>query len=109
MTRLERALPTTFVIYVCGFTSIPPFTLGFGLPDSLSNPTPCDLRVTPDVLLLGITDGAGNGELVLNFPYVVTDIGLKIFHQAACFDPTLNPFGFSMSNDASYVLGDRPF
>lgn len=109
VTRLTNALPSTFAIYALGFSSIPPLTLGFGGPDSLGNPTPCALRVAPDVLMLGITDATGFAELILTFPYVGTDIGLKIFQQALCFDPTLNGFGFSVSNDASYVLGDRAF
>lgn len=109
VTRLERALPSTLAIYVLGFSAIPPLSLGTGLPDSGGVPTDCALRVYPDVLFVGFTDPGGNAELVLTFPYVPTDIGLKIYQQALCYDPTLNGFGFSISNDASYVLGDRPF
>ncbi len=109
VTRLERALPSSFAIYVLSVNAIPPFSLGLGGPDSLGVPTDCALRVAPDVLFAGLTDASGNGELTLVFPYVVGDIGLKIYQQAVCFDPTLNAFGFSVSNDASYVLGDRPF
>jgi len=108
-TRLEQALPSTIAIHVLGFSSISPLTLGFGLGDSLGNPTACSLRVSPDVLFAGPVDSAGNSQLVLTFPFVQGDIGLRIFQQAICFDPTLNAFGFSASNDASYVLGDRAF
>lgn len=109
VTRVERALPSTFVIYVLGVSAFGPLSLGTGLNDSLGVPTDCALRVSPDVLLLGITDTTGFSEFSLVFPYAFGDIGLKIYQQAACFDPTLNAFGFSVSNDASYVLGDRPF
>ena len=109
VTRLDRALPSSFAIYVLSVTPLPPVSLGLGGLDSQSNPTDCALRVMPDVLFLGLTDAAGSGELVLTFPYNPMDIGLKIYQQAVCYDPTLNGFGFSVSNDASYMLGDRPF
>jgi hypothetical protein len=116
LTRIERTIPNSFAAAFLGFSntlafgSVPlPVTLDLGLPDSLGNPTPCAGRVDPLVWVLVLTDGAGNGEYALNFPYVSGDIGLKIFQQALCYDPTLNGFGFSVTNDASYVLGDRPF
>lgn len=116
ITRIERTIPNSFAAAILGFSntlaygSIPlPVTLDFGLPDSLGNPTPCAARVDPLVWVLTLTDASGNGEYTFNFPYVAGDIGLKIFQQALCWDPTLNGFGFSVTNDASYVLGDRPF
>ncbi|MBL9075862.1 MAG: hypothetical protein JNL08_00075 [Planctomycetes bacterium] len=116
LTRIERTIPNSFAAAFLGFSNtlalgaIPlPITLDFGLPDSLGNPTPCAARVDPVVWVLVLTDAAGNGEYSFQFPYVTGDIGLKIFQQALCFDPTLNGFGFSVTNDASYVLGDRPF
>ena len=116
VTRVERTLPNSFAAAFLGFSNtlafgaLPlPITLDFGLPDSLGNPTPCDARVDPVVWVLVLTDAAGSAEYTFQFPYVAGDIGLKIHQQALCWDPTLNAFGFSVSNDASYVLGDRPF
>lgn len=109
VTRLERALPSTIGIYVLGLSPLPPLSLGFGGLDSLGVPTDCALRVYPDLLLAGITDATGFSEFTMNFPYTPFDVGLKIWQQAVCLDPTLNAFGASVSNDASYVLGDRPF
>lgn len=116
ITRIERTIPNGFAAAFLGFSntlafgSVPlPYTLDFGLNDSLGNPTPCAGRVDPLVWVIVLTDGAGNAEYSFNFPYVATDIGLKIYQQALCYDPALNGFGFSVTNDASYVLGDRPF
>jgi hypothetical protein len=116
ITRIERTIPNSFAAAFLGFSnqfafgSIPlPVTLDFGLNDSLGNPTPCAARVDPLVWVLTLTDASGYGEYTFNFPYVASDIGLKIYQQALCADPTLNGFGFSITNDASYVLGDRPF
>ncbi|MBX3464507.1 MAG: hypothetical protein KF830_15165 [Planctomycetes bacterium] len=116
ITRIERTIPNSFAAVFLGFSntlafgSVPlPVTLDFGLPDSQSNPTPCAGRVDPLVWVLTLTDGAGNGDFTFNFPFAASDIGLRIFQQALCYDPTLNGFGFSITNDASYVLGDRTF
>lgn len=116
ITRVERTFPSSFAVGIVGvsntlaFGSIPlPYLLGFGLPDSLSQPTPCYVRVDPVIMIAVLTDAAGSGEYSYNFGYSPSGIGLKVFQQALCFDPALNALGLSVSNDASYVLGDRPF
>ncbi|MBL8727240.1 MAG: hypothetical protein JNM25_02335 [Planctomycetes bacterium] len=116
ITRVERALPSAPVGVFLGFSntiafgSVPlPAFLDFGGLDSQMNPTTCDVRVDPLAFVGVATDASGYGEYSINFPFALGDFGLKIFQQAACYDPTLNSFGVSLSNDASYVLGDRPF
>lgn len=116
LTRVERALPSAPVGVFLGFSntfafgSVPlPAFLDFGGLDSLGNPSTCDVRVDPIGFVGVATDGSGYGEYSLSFPFVPGDIGLKIFQQAMCLDPTLNGWGVSLSNDANYVLGDRPF
>ena len=61
------------------------------------------------MILLVLTDATGSADFDYTFPYLPGNIGGKIYLQALCFDPSLNGFGFSVSNDASYVLGDLPF
>jgi hypothetical protein len=116
ITRVERALPSAPVGVFLGFSntvafgSVPlPAFLDFGGLDSQSNPTTCDVRVDPLAFVGVATDANGYGEYSINFPFALGDFGLKVYQQAACYDPTLNSFQVSLSNDANYVLGDRPF
>lgn len=116
ITRVERALGSSFAVGMIGLSntlalgSIPlPFLISFGGLDPMGNPTPCYVRVDPLIMLAVLTDGAGNTEYGYIFNYTPSALGLKVYQQALCFDPTLNSLGLSVSNDASYVLGDRPF
>lgn len=116
VTRIERTIPTSFAIAMVGlsntfaFGTVPlPFLIGYGGLDSSSNPTPCLARVDPLLMNLVLTDAAGSAEYTARFAYNPAFIGVKVFQQALCFDPVLNAFGFSVSNDTNYVLGDRPF
>ena len=67
------------------------------------------MRVDPLIMIAVFTDAAGTGEYGYNFAYSPAGLGLKVYQQALCYDPNLNALGLSVSNDASYVLGDRPF
>ncbi|HEX6810068.1 MAG TPA: hypothetical protein VF384_00470 [Planctomycetota bacterium] len=115
-TRVERTLPSSFAIAVLGLSntvgagSVPlPLLLGYGGLDSQSNPSSCFLRVDPVLTMAVLTDAGGSGEYSVSFAYSPSALGVKIWQQAICFDPSLNALGLSVSNDASYVLGDRPF
>lgn len=116
ITRVERTYPSSFAVGIIGVSntmasgSIPlPFLLGYGGLDSQMNPTPCFVRVDPVIMIAVLTDASGSGEYSYNFGYAPSGIGLKVYQQALCYDPALNALGLSVSNDASYVLGDRPF
>ncbi|HEX5050967.1 MAG TPA: prealbumin-like fold domain-containing protein [Planctomycetota bacterium] len=117
VTRIERTIPTSFAAVALGLSnttalggSLPlPALLDVGGLDPMGNPTPCMLRVDPVVLLLVLTDASGTGEFAWKFPFSAPNIGTKIYEQALCFDPTLNSLGLSVSNDASFVVGDLPF
>jgi hypothetical protein len=116
ITRVERTIPSSFAVGMIGisnttaFGSLPlPFFLDWGGLDGQGNPSPCYVRVDPTIMIAVLTDAAGTGEYGYTFPYSVNGIGLKVYQQALCFDPALNAFGLSVTNDASYVLGDRPF
>ncbi len=116
VTRIERTIPSTFAVAMIGVSNtlasgtIPlPLLIGYGLPDSLANPTPCMVRVDPLILTLVLTDATGGGEFANNFPYTPWAIGLKIFQQALCYDPGLNALELSVTNDSNFVLGDKPF
>ncbi|HEU4420597.1 MAG TPA: hypothetical protein VFT55_16785, partial [Planctomycetota bacterium] len=116
VTRVERTLPSTFAIAMVGLSNtlasgvVPlPYLLGYGGLDSQSNPSPCYVRVDPVLMIAVLTDASGSAEYSLNFGYLPEALGMRIYQQALCFDPSLNPLGFSVSNDSSYVLGDRPF
>lgn len=116
VTKVERTIPSSFAVGMIGlsnttaFGSIPlPFFLDWGGLDGQGNPSPCYVRVDPTIMIAVLTDAAGSGEYGYNFAYNVNGIGLKVYQQALCFDPALNAMGLSVTNDASYVLGDRPF
>jgi hypothetical protein len=116
VTRIERALPNEYVAVILGldntfaFGSLPlPAFIDWGGLDGQGNPSPCYGRVDPVVVLIVLTDGAGAGEYDYSFPYNTSHFGIRLYQQAICHDPTLNSVGYSVSNDASYVLGDRPF
>lgn len=116
VTRLERTLPNSFGALMLGlsnttaFGSLPlPIFLDFGGLDSQGNPSQCFARVDPAFILIVLTDANGSADFEYSFPFIASHIGIKIYQQALCFDPTLNGFGFSVSNDASYTLGDAPF
>jgi hypothetical protein len=90
--------------------SIPlPVLIGYGGLDSQSNPSPCYVRVDPVITFAVLTDASGSGEYGVNFAWSPAILGTKLYQQAVCFDPLLNALGLSVSNDSSYVLGDRPF
>lgn len=117
VTRIERTIPSTFAAIMLGLSNttalggtVPlPVFLDTGGLDAQGLPTQCLIRVDPALLLLVLTDANGTGEFAYNFPYVAAAIGTKVFEQALCFDPTLNGTGLSVTNDASFVVGDLPF
>ena len=117
VTRIERTIPSSFAAVMFGLSdttalggTVPlPLFLGTGGPDAQGLPTQCLIRVDPQVLQLVLTDASGNGELAVTFPFVAAAIGTRVFEQALCFDPTLNGTGLSVTNDASFVVGDRSF
>ncbi|MEO6594829.1 MAG: hypothetical protein ABIP94_08765, partial [Planctomycetota bacterium] len=117
VTRIERTIPSSFAAIMFGLSNttavngmvpLPVFLANGGL-DAQGNVTQCLIRVDPVVLLLVITDATGTGEFAWTFPFSAPNLGTKIFEQALCFDPTLNGIGLSVSNDASFVVGDLPF
>jgi hypothetical protein len=116
VARVERTYPSSFVAGMFGVDntvamgSIPlPFLLGYGGLDSQSNPTPCYVRVDPAVMVIALTDASGNAEFGFTFSPSPAALGFKVYTQALCFDPVINPLGLTVSNDASFVLGDRAF
>ncbi len=116
ITRVERAFASSFVVGMIGtsntlgYGSIPlPFLISYGGLDPQNQPTPCYVRVDPLIMIAVLTDASGNGEYGYQFAWTPSALGLKIYQQALCFDPVVNSLGLTVSNDASYVLGDRPF
>ena len=116
VTRVERTYASTFIVGLFGtsntlaYGSIPlPFLMSYGGLDSQSQPTPCYVRVDPVVMLANLTDAAGNAEFVYSFAWSPAVLGFKIFTQAICYDPVVNSLGLTVSNDGSFVVGDRAF
>ncbi len=116
VTRVERTYSSTFIVGMFGTSntlasgSIPlPFLIGYGGLDSQSQPTPCYVRVDPVVLLANLTDAAGNAEFSFTFNYSASALGFKIYTQALCYDPVINAIQLTVSNDGSFVVGDRAF
>ncbi|MCU0865384.1 MAG: hypothetical protein MUC36_16495 [Planctomycetes bacterium] len=117
VTRIERTIPSSFAAIMLGLSNTTalggtvtlPVPLDIGGLDAQGLPTTCSIRVDPQLLLIVLTDANGTGEFAYNFPYVAAAIGTRVFEQALCFDPTLNASGLSVTNDASFVVGDLPF
>lgn len=117
VTRVERTIPSTFAAFLVGLSNtsasggtvpLPAFLANGGL-DAQGLVTQCMIRVDPQLILLVLTDASGSGEFAYNFPYTAAALGTRVYEQALCYDPTLNGIGFSVSNDASFVVGDLPF
>jgi hypothetical protein len=117
VTRIERTIPNSFAAVMFGLSnttalggSVPlPAFLDWGGLDSQMQPTPCYVRVDPVVMILVPTDANGTGEFAWRYNWSAAHIGTKLFEQVLCFDPSLNGFGLSVTNDASFVAGDLPF
>ena len=117
VTRIERTYASSFAAIMFGLSNtsalggtLPlPVFLDWGGLDAQMNPTQCMVRVDPQVMLLVLTDATGTAQFPWTFSYSASAIGLKVFEQALCFDPVLNATGLSVTNDASFVVGDQPF
>jgi hypothetical protein len=112
VTRIENTIPSSFAAFMFGLSDTTALGGSVPLPVFLDNGaqgTQCLVRVDPQVLQIVLTDASGTGELAVSFPFVAAAIGTRVFEQALCFDPTLNSTGLSVTNDASFVVGDRPF
>jgi hypothetical protein len=84
---------------VFGFAEVPG---GLDLGPVLGMPG-CFLHVTPD-LLLTATSGVG-GNASWSWTPITGVVGDTIYAQALCLDPTVNAFGWTMSNALVMTLG----
>lgn len=86
-------------IVLFGFAELPGIDLGpiLGMPGCLA-------FTTPDVLTSLLT-GAG-GSFAWTWPSVSGAVGDHFFAQALCLDPTVNAFGFTISNAISITVGN---
>jgi hypothetical protein len=112
VTRIENTIPSSFAAFMFGLSDTTALGGSVPLPvllDIGGQGTQCLVRVDPQVLQIVLTDASGTGELAASFPFVAAAIGTRVFEQALCFDPTLNSTGLSVTNDASFVVGDRSF
>lgn len=106
VTRVSNALPSTVAVAAYGFSNSTP-----GLPLDLTflDMPGCFLRIDPVIYLGTFLDGAGTGYFEVGWLSSYSTIGQTIYMQAFCFDPLANLFGFTVTNEARYVLGDRGF
>jgi hypothetical protein len=112
VTRIEGTIPASFAAIMLGLSDTTAVGGTVPLPvflDTGGMGSQCLIRVDPQVFVLVPTDASGNGETAYTFPFVAAAIGTRAFEQALCFDPTLNGSGLSVTNDASFVVGDRSF
>lgn len=87
-----------FAILVLGFTTVPGIDLTFVL-----NMPGCAVYTTPDVLF-GVSGAAGSATW--NWPAVSGPLGASFFCQMLCLDPTVNAFGFTISNAVFATLAN---
>jgi hypothetical protein len=111
VTRIENTLPFAFAGIMLGLSNTTALGGTVPLPALLDNGaqgSQCLVRVDPEVLVLVVlqTDAGGSGEFSYRIPFAASLLGTRLFEQALCADPTLNATGFSVSNDASFVLGE---
>ncbi|MBK8097353.1 MAG: PPC domain-containing protein [Planctomycetes bacterium] len=111
VVRLHNTLPNAVAIPFFGFSR--DFANGGLLPlpyDMTQNGAPgCFLRVDPLTSILLVTDGAGIGYFEALVPTFLGLRGLPLFTQSLQLDMPLNTAGFSMSNDARMLVGDRGY
>lgn len=110
-TRIENTLPFALAGIMLGLSNTTALGGTVPLPALLDNGaqgSQCLVRVDPEVLVLVVvlTDASGNGQFSYRIPFAAALLGTRVFEQALCADPTLNATGFSVSNDASFVLGE---
>lgn len=83
--------------FVFGFTTFPGVDLGFV-------PMPgCFLFETLDIV---ISANGAAGVANWTWPSVAGTLGTRFYGQALCFDPTVNTFGFTISNAISATIGN---
>lgn len=85
-------------VLVIGLVPLPGIDLG-----PLLGMTGCSAWQTPD-LLLTMTSGTG-GSAQWTWSPVTAAAGGVLYGQALCFDPTANPFGFTVSNGVVATIG----
>jgi hypothetical protein len=106
VTRLTNALPNTIAVGAYGFDNSAP---GLPLDLVLIGMPSCFARLVPEVYWNVFADVTGTAYFDINWAPSYSAVGQTIFMQALCFDPAANAFGFSISNDVQYVLGNRDF
>lgn len=84
---------------VCGLTQVPG---GLDLGPLVGMPG-CVSYQTPDILLLAPTGAAGSTSW--SWTPVTGSLGQQFYCQALCLDPTVNPFGFTISNQVTATIG----
>jgi hypothetical protein len=108
--RVNNALPSAGVISLLGFSNT---VASGGIPLPLDLTTlgapGCFLRVDPAQSNFGVADANGLWFWDLPIPNDLFLSGLPFWVQVACFDPTLNAFGASVSNEAKCTLGERGY
>lgn len=109
VTRIENATPSSLAAIMLGLSNTTAIFGSLPLPALLDNGaqgTQCMVRVDPELVVLVLTDANGSGEFATRLQVSVALLGARVFEQALCFDPTLNSLGLSVSNDASFVIGE---
>ncbi|MAD34924.1 MAG: hypothetical protein CMJ88_14380 [Planctomycetes bacterium] len=66
----------------------------------------CSLRVRPDIVRDGFTDGAGNYVATMPIAANTALIGMRFYMQAFPGDPTVNMFGRTASNGVDLLIGN---
>ncbi|MBX3462103.1 MAG: hypothetical protein KF830_02955 [Planctomycetes bacterium] len=85
-------------ILAFGFTQLPGVDLGpvLGMPGCLA-------FTTPDVITSLLS--GNSGSFSWTWPSVFGSVGDRFFAQALCLDPTVNAFGFTISNAIAVTVG----
>ncbi len=105
---LSRANSNSPAVFFLGNSKTKFQTITLPLDLSPLGMTGCKLH-TNILWVQGIrTDFKGNGILRTTLPNLRSLIGVRLYHQAAIYDPPGNPFGLVLSNALQVLVGGQP-
>ena len=109
--RLQNALPNAIALPFYGFSRLAANGGSVPLPFDLTavGAPGCFVRVDPASTSLAVADATGVSYLELPVPAILALRGLPFFMQAVLLDPANNALGVSVTNDASFLLGERGY
>lgn len=99
---LANGLPGSVALHTIGFSNAAPFPADLAF---LGAPS-CFLYTDLSILSATLIDAAGVGGVGFTVPLDPSLIGLSVYGQFLCYDPTANTFGWTTSNYVRTQFGN---